>query len=329
MGEKAQEQVQKGNFFKPIAAWFGNYPIALAVIGLSIIMSIMSSSFLSFNNIMNVLRQISMIAILAAGQFLVMVAGGIDISLGAVVGITGIVFSMGMVNLGMPPIVAGILAILVGAICGLFNGVQDAFLGIPPMIATLGTQSVARGLTYVLTNAYPISGLPESISFLGRGYLFSIPWPVLIMVVIFLIVGFVSQKTKFGRFVYASGGNSEAAYLSGIKVKKIKVLTYVIAGLLASLSSIILVSRLASGQPNAGLGWEFEAVTAVVIGGVSLAGGKGKIFGVLMGAILVGLLTNGMTLLNVNSYYQQMVKGLVLVFAVGLDVYQTRKRNKA
>jgi len=149
------------------------------------------------------------------------------------------------------------------------------------------------------------------------------------MLIVFLIIGFISQKTKFGRFVYASGGNPEAAYLSGIKVKKVKITTYVIAGCLASLSGIILVSRLASGQPNAGIGWEFEAIIAVIIGGVSLAGGKGKIFGVLLGAILVGLLTNGMTLLNVSSYYQQIVKGLVLVFAVGLDVYQTRKQNKA
>lgn len=329
MGDRNQEQTQSKNFFTPVLKWFGDYPIAFAVIGLCVIMSIMSSSFLSFNNIMNVLRQTSMIAILAAGQFLVLVAGGIDISLGSTVGLAGIIFSMGMVNWGMPPIVAALLAILIGGVCGFFNGFQDAIIGIPPMIASLGTQSVARGLTYVLTNAYPISGLPESISFLGRGYFFSIPWPVIIMLAVFLIIGFVSQKTKFGRFVYASGGNSEAAYLSGIKVKKVKITTYIIAGCLASLSGIILVSRLASGQPNAGLGWEFEAVIAVILGGVSLAGGKGKIFGVLLGAILVGLLTNGMTLLNVNSYYQQIVKGLVLVFAVGLDIYQTRKRNKA
>ena len=327
--DRHQEQPQSRNFFTPILRWFDDYPIALAVIGLCVIMSLISSSFLSFNNIMNVLRQISMIAILAAGQFLVLVAGGIDISLGSIVGLAGIIFSMGMVKWGMAPIVAALLAVFIGGISGFFNGFQDAIVGIPAMIATLGTQGVARGLTYVLTNAYPISDLPESISFLGRGYLLSIPWPVIIMLIVFLIIGFISQKTKFGRFVYASGGNPEAAYLSGIKVKKVKITTYVIAGCLASLSGIILVSRLASGQPNAGIGWEFEAIIAVIIGGVSLAGGKGKIFGVLLGAILVGLLTNGMTLLNVSSYYQQIVKGLVLVFAVGLDVYQTRKQNKA
>lgn len=311
-----------------LLAWLGEYPIIYAVVGLCAILTIMSDSFLSFSNIMNVLRQTSMIAILSAGIFLIIIAGGIDISIGAIVGLTGIIFSMGIVNWHIHPIIAAFLAALIGLTCGFLNGVQDAILGIPPMIATLGMQSLARGFTYVTTNAYPISGLPESIGFIGRGYLLGIPWPVIIMAVVFLVVGFTSQKTKFGRFVYASGGNPEAAYLSGIKVKRVKIATYMIGGFLAALSSIILVSRLASGQPNAGLGWEFEAIIAAVIGGVSVSGGKGKILGVLMGAILVGLLTNGMTLLDVSSYYQQIIKGFVLVTAIGLDVYKTRKRNK-
>jgi len=304
------------------------YIIIYAVIVLSIILSFASDAFLSTANIMNVLRQTSMIAILAAGIFFVMVGAGIDISVGALVGLSGIAFASSIVKWGWSPAAAFIFAVVIGCLAGLTNGFMTTKLGIPPFIATLGMMSAARGIVYVATNAYPVSGLPKSIAFLGRGYLLGIPIPVIIMVAVFLIVHFVSQKTKFGRFVYAAGGNEEAAHLSGIKVKKILTVTYVICGALAALSGIILVSRLDSGQPNAGIGWEFEAITATVIGGVSITGGKGKVIGVFFGAVLIGLLTNGMTLLNVSSYYQQIIKGAVLVFAIGLDVYKTKKANK-
>jgi ribose/xylose/arabinose/galactoside ABC-type transport system permease subunit len=179
-----------------------------------------------------------------------------------------------------------------------------------------------------MTNAYPVPLTNEGVKFIGRGYLFDfIPIPVVIMLVIFVIAHFIAQKTKFGRFVYAVGGNDEAAYLSGIKVKRINTLTYVISSSLAALSGIILASRLASGQPNSGIGWEFEAITGAVIGGVSINGGKGKIFGVLFGAIVIGLLTNGMTLLDVSSFWQKIIKGVVLVGAVSFDVIKTRRAN--
>lgn len=313
------------DFFKHISS---EYIIIYAVIILSIILSFSSDVFLTTGNIMNVLRQTSMIAILAAGAFFVMVGGGIDISIGSTVGLAGIAFAGGIVNWGMHPIIAFIFALIVGGLAGSVNGLMVSRAGIPPFIATLGMMSVARGVVYVVTNAYPISGLPKSIAFLGRGYVFGIPFPVIVMAIVFLIAHFVSQKTKFGRFVYASGGNPEAAHLSGIKVKNIVATTYIIGGVLAAISGVILVSRLDSGQPNAGLTWEFEAVTAAVIGGVSITGGKGKVLGVFFGAILIGLLTNGMTLLDVSSYYQQIIKGVVLAGAIGLDVYKTKKANK-
>ncbi|MDD3840814.1 MAG: ABC transporter permease [Clostridia bacterium] len=329
-GDTKNSVVEKdqNSFVQKLKGFLSEYVIIYAVIILTVILAIFSDAFFTVDNIMNVLRQTSMIAIMAAGTFFVMVGGGIDISVGALVGLTGIVFAGSIVSLNMPPFVAFILAILVGALAGGINGWQVTKLGIPPMIATLGMMSVARGLTYVLTNAYPISGLPSSIAFIGRGYLLGIPWPVIIMLVVFLLAHFVSQKTRFGRFVYAAGGNEEAAYLSGIKVLKVKTITYIIGGALAAISGIILVSRLASGQPNAGLGWEFEAVIATVIGGVSITGGKGKAIGVLFGAVLIGILMNGMTLLDISSYYQEMIKGLVLVFAIGLDVYKTKKENE-
>jgi ribose/xylose/arabinose/galactoside ABC-type transport system permease subunit len=313
----------------------GEYMIIYAVIILIAVLSITSRSFLSVNNLMNVMRQTSMIAIIAVGIYFIMVGGGIDISVGSLVGLTGIVFSAGIVTLGWNPLLAALIALVIGGAAGAITGFTASYIGIPSFIATLGMMSVARGLTYVITNAYPVSGLPQSIAFVGRGYVAywdslnaGIPWPVVIMIVVYIAASFVSQRTKFGRFVYAAGGNPEAAYLSGIKVKRTLLTTFVIGGVLSALSGIILVSRLASGQPNAGIGWEFEAITAAVIGGVSITGGQGKLVGVFFGAILMGLLTNGMTLLDVNSYYQQIIKGLVLVFAIGLDVYKTKRQNK-
>ena len=316
---------------KKVKRFLDDYSIIYAVVILIAILSLSSPDFLSLKNFTNVFRQISMIAILTVGMFFVMVGGGIDISCGATVGITGVLFAMFMVNFAINPLIAFFLTILVGAFIGTINGTLVTKFGIPAMIATLGTQSIARGLTYVITGAYPISGLPESIAFLGRGYVFGLswmPWPVAILVVLAIIAHFVAQRTKFGRSVYAVGGNPEAAYLSGIKDKKIQIITYISLGILSAVAGMILTSRLASGQPNGGLTWEFEAITAAVIGGVSITGGRGKIFGALLGAVLIGLLTNGMTLLDMNSYLQQMVKGIVLVLAIGFDIYSVKKKSK-
>lgn len=314
-----------------VRGFFRDYAIVYAVIALIVVLAFASPEFLQVSNFVNVLRQISMIAILAVGVFFVMVGAGIDISIGAIVGLTGVLFAMFMVNFGMPPIVAFILTIAMGLGIGVVNGFMVAKLGIPAMIATLAAQSVCRGMVYVITGAYPISGLPDSISFLGRGYVGGLnwlPWPVFILLIVAVIAHIVSERTKFGRSVYAIGGNPEAAHLSGIKHKKIEIITYIICGGLAALSGTILTSRMASGQPNGGLTWEFEAIIAAVIGGVSITGGRGKVFGALFGAILVGLLTNGMTLLNVNSYYQQVVKGVVMVVAIAFDVYSVKKKQK-
>lgn len=328
MSHEKQSHLGANPVMHGIKNFFNEYMIIYAIIAMVLFLSFTSDVFLTFDNMMNVLRQTSMIALLAAGVYFVMVSGCIDISLGALVGLTGVVFAIGMTNWGMPPILAALLAMVIGLICGAVNGFMVAKIGIPAMIATLGMQSIARGLTYVITNAYPIAVKNTEIQWLGRGYLWKIPWPVIIMLVVFVVAHFISQKTKFGRYVYAAGGNEEAAYLSGINVVKIRWVTFLVAGLLSAVAGCILTSRLASGQPNGGLTWEFEAITGAVIGGISITGGRGKPFGALLGAILIGLLTNGMTLLNVNSYYQQMIKGLVLVFAVALDVIQIRRQSK-
>ena len=195
-------------------------------------------------------------------------------------------------------------------------------------------QDGARGFCYVVTNSYPISGLPDSIGWIGRGYLKIggvniVPWSVVVMVLVYVVTAFVAAKTKFGRYVYAVGGNAEAAWLSGINASRNKRMVFTLGGLAAGLVGVILVSRLSSGQPQGGEGWEFKAVIAVVMGGVSLTGGKGKPIGVALGAVFVGILENGMTLLNINSYYQQIVQGIVLVLAIGFDVYKSRRQAES
>lgn len=329
-GTKEKREITNPTLLK-VKQFFDDYAIIYAVLLLVVILSFASDKFLSMDNIMNVLRQMSMIAILTVGVFFVMVGGGIDISIGAVVGLTGVLFAMFMVNFGMNPILAFFLTIIVGCVIGMVNGMLATKIGIPAMIATLATQSICRGLTYVLTGAYPISGLPDSISFLGRGYVFDLkwlPWPVLIVFILFIVAHIIAQKTKFGRSVYAVGGNPEAAYLSGIKHTRIQNATYIIGCALAALAGMVLSSRMMSGQPNGGLTWEFEAITAAIIGGVSLTGGRGKVFGAFLGVVLIGLLTNGMTLLDVNSYYQQMIKGTVLVLAISFDIYNVNRKMK-
>jgi len=322
---------------RKVKRFFDDHVIIYGIVALIFIIAIGSgiilgdwTIFLSVDNFMNVLRQVSMIAIIAAGMFFVLVSAGVDISVGATAGLINIFFAGFMVWNGMPWPVSAATCLAIAAVIGLVNGVLVAVFKIPALIATLGTQSVLRGLIFVITNAYAVFNLPKDIHFLGNGYVLSyIPVPVIIMAVIYIIVNFIAQRTKFGRSVYAVGGNMEAAYLSGIKNKRVTIMCYVIVNVCAAVSGIILTSRLVSGQPNAGTGWEFEAIIATVIGGVSVVGGKGKALGALLGSLFIGIFTNGMTLMNVSSYYQQMIKGIILISAIGLDVYTVRRKANA
>ncbi len=332
--DTTERGVSQNGLLDGLKEFLSNYVIVIPILLLIVVWTIVAPNFMTYSNWMNILRQVSMIAILASGAFFIMATGDFDLGLASVVGLTGCVFAKLMVNFGWSPVLAAVAAILLGVLTGVINGCMVTFFGIPAFIATLGMQYVARGLCYVVTNSYPITGLPESIGWIGRGYLGIggkelVPWPVVFMAVIYVIVAFVAAKTKFGRYVYAVGGNSEAAYLSGINSKQIKRAVFTIGGLMAGLVGIILTSRVSSGQPIGGTGWEFKAVIAVVMGGVSLTGGKGKPIGVAMGAVFVGILENGMTLLNINSYLQQVVQGIVLVVAIGFDVYKTKRQAEA
>lgn len=291
------------------------------LVGLVVIfvaLSVISSDFLTISNIFNVLRQISINALIAFGMTFVILTGGIDLSVGAILALSGAI-AAGLMAGGMDTF----LAVLIGLVAGAFMGAINGFLiykgKVAPFIATLATMTVFRGLTLVYTEGKPITGLNEDFAMLGKGFFFGVPMPIIWMLISFVIVYVVLKNTTFGRHVYALGSNEEATLLSGINTGKVKVFVYSISGLLAALSGIILTSRLNSAQPTAGTSYELDAIAAVVLGGTSLSGGKGWIVGTLIGAMIIGVLGNGLNLLNVSSFYQLVVKGGVILLAVLLD----------
>ncbi|MEJ9281623.1 MULTISPECIES: ribose ABC transporter permease [Ureibacillus] len=297
----------------------------IGLILLIIVVSILNPSFLTISNIFNVLRQVSISAIIAFGMTFVILTGGIDLSVGSTLALTGAVAASLLAG-GFDPILSMGIALILGLILGGINGVIITKGKVAPFIATLATMTVYRGLTLVYTNGKPISGLGDHASFqlFGKGYFLGIPIPVITTLITFGILYFILHKTTFGRRVYAVGGNEEAAKLSGINADRVKIAVYAISGFLAALSALILTSRLNSAQPTAGQSYELDAIAAVVLGGTSLNGGKGWIFGTLIGALIIGVLNNGMNLIGVSSFWQQVVKGIVILLAVLLDRKNTK-----
>lgn len=288
--------------------------LALIVIALSII----TDNFLTVDNIFNVLRQISINALIAFGMTFVILTGGIDLSVGSILALSSAI-TAGLMTGGMDTTLAVLIGLLAGAVMGAINGVIVAKGKVAPFIATLATMTIFRGLTLVYTQGKPITGLNEDFGMLGKGFFLEIPMPVIWMLISFAILSFILRHTTFGRHVYALGSNEEATRLSGISTSRVKVLVYTISGLFAALSGIILTSRLNSAQPTAGTSYELDAIAAVVLGGTSLSGGNGWIVGTLIGALIIGVLDNGLNLLNVSSFYQSVVKGAVILLAVLLD----------
>nr|WP_277750082.1 ribose ABC transporter permease [Falsirhodobacter deserti] len=294
-------------------------PLALPLIGLivvSVLMGFASDNFFSVSNIFNVLRQVSIIAILAVGMTFVILTGGIDLSVGAVMALAGTIAAGLMVNMGMPGWVGLLAGIGVGVVLGIFNGFLVAWGRMPAIIVTLATMGMARGLGLIYSGGYPISGIPSWISWFGVGRIGIVPVPVIAMVIIYALAWVLLQRTAFGRHVYAIGGNELAAKLSGVKTQRVKLAVYAISGLTAALAAIILTGRLMSGQPNAGVGFELDAIAAVVLGGTAIAGGRGLILGTLIGAILLGILNNGLNLMGINPYMQDVIKGLIILLAI-------------
>ena len=301
----------------------------IALIILCLVISLLSDKFLTATNAWNVMRQISVNICISVGMTLVVLTAGIDLSVGSVLALCGAITAGLLKNgiempssnlyIGFTILGATVAGLLVGSLLGWFNGWTITKFKVPPFVATLAMLTIARGLTMLWTKGFPITGLGENFAHLGTGWLLGIPLPVWISGVIVFIAVVITNKTKLGRYIYAIGGNESAATLSGINIKKIKMTVYTIAGALAGVGGLLVTSRLDAAQPNAGTGYELDSIAAVVIGGTSLSGGRGSVLGTVLGAIIIGVLNNGLVLLNVSPFWQQVVKGFVILTAVVID----------
>jgi inositol transport system permease protein len=317
-----------------IGAILRKYAIVFIFLGLVVVLSILSPAFLRPQNLINVVRQISVIGFLAIGVTVVIISTGIDLSLGSVLGLSAIVAASFAQQEGWKeaifpgaqfplfvPIAAGLA---VGLAAGAVNGLLIATFRIPPFIATLGMLTAARGLAYIYSNGRPVSTLNEGFLFIGQGYLLGVPVPIILFVIVIAATHLMLNYTRFGRNVYAIGGNELAARVSGIAIGRTKVFIYIFSGLMAGLGGIVLASRVASATPSLGQGFELDAIAAAVIGGTSFAGGIGTVWGTVIGALIIGTMNNGLDLLNVSPFYQQIVKGVIIVVAIIIDERKNR-----
>ncbi len=295
---------------------------------LCLVLWIATPHFMTTSNLLNVVEQSAVIGVLAVGMTFVIVTGGIDLSVGSIVALSGIVFGL-VVRAGLPEVVGVLAALGAGALCGFANGALITIGRLPPFIATLGMMSVARGLALVLSDGRPISGFAAGFRALSTARLAGIPAPSLVMIATYAVAAFVLSRTVLGRHAYAVGGNEEATKLAGVDVRLVKIAVYVISGLLSALTSLLLVARLNSAQPIAGISYELDAIAAVVIGGASLLGGSGTVIGTLIGALIMAVLRNGLNLLGVSAYIQQIAIGTVIIAAVMVDMTLHRRAERS
>ena len=314
---------------KKLKSMLGSYGIIFGLILLIAVFACLTDRFLMPNNIFNILRQSSIVGIISVGMTFVMLTGGIDLSCGSIVGASCVGAAL-LMTAAKPwhPVLACVVMVAFGTILGVANAFFIAQLKVPPFIATLGTMTSVRGIAYIITGGLPVFGFNRSFTVIGQGYVGVVPIPVIIMVVVFAFGIIFLNKTRMGRHIYGVGGNEEAARLSGVNVKKIKYLVYGVSGFMSSLAGVVLLARVNSGQPNAGTGYEMDVITGVVLGGVSMSGGQGRLIMVVVGVLIMGILTNGMTMLTINEYVQQFIKGLVLIGAVALDSFIKEQRSK-
>ena len=302
-----------------IAKYFKKYGIFIALLLICIILTIATPNFLTVQNMVMVLRQTSINGILAIGVTFVIISGGIDLSLGSVVALTGVA-AASFAHPGTHGLIVPLLVgILIGLGIGVINGLIITKGKVAAFIVTLGMMTIARGLALVVSDGRPVSNLSDSFNFIGGGAFLNVPIPILLFAGVIVLSSIILNYTKTGRYIYAVGGNENAAKASGINVHSIKMFTYIICSGLAGLAGIVLASRITTGQPNAGVAYELDAIAAVVIGGTSLSGGAGKIIGTVVGALIIGVINNGLDLLNITSYSQQIIKGLIIIGAVLLD----------
>lgn len=325
----AAQNTSGSRFVKAAKIYFKeNLGIIVALLVLCLFLAInplTRSSFLTQKNVFNVLRQISTNLYLACGMTMVIILGGIDLSVGSVIAMSGCVAAGCVSRYNLPLAVALLCGVLVGLVVGMFNGYVISSTTIPPFIVTLATMNIAKGLAYVYTGGSPVRVVTKEWQFVGAGYIGPVPTPVVLLVIVLFVTAMIMNKTKLGRHLYAVGGNAQAAEFSGISVARVKFLVHTYSGIMAGLAGIVLASRMYSGQPTAGDGAEMDAIAAVVVGGTSMAGGSGKIGGTIIGGLIIGVLNNGLNLMNVNSFWQYVVKGCVILLAVYLDYIRNKK----
>ena len=331
MEEKTKKTTATAGVGNAVKIYFKeNLGIIVAFLVLCVFLSVFpktSGSFFTRQNIFNVLRQISTNLFLACGMTMVIMLGGIDLSVGSIIALSGCISAGCVARYNLPLPIALLMGLLVGLLVGMFNGAVISKTTIPAFIVTLATMNIAKGLAYVYTGGSPVRVVTKEWQFLGAGYVGIFPTPVVILVIVLIITAIIMNKTKMGRHMYAVGGNQQAAEFSGIKVEKVKFFVHAFSGLMAGLAGIVLASRMYSGQPTAGDGAEMDAIAAVVVGGTSMAGGSGKIGGTIIGGLIIGVLNNGLNLLNVNSFWQYVVKGVVILLAVFLDYFRNKGKK--
>jgi len=303
-----------------------NLGILTGLVVLCVVIAVLNPNFLTTNNLLNVLRQTSTNLYLALAMTMVIILGGIDLSVGSVMALSGVVTAMLIALFGAPLLLAVAAGLLVGTLFGALNGYVAATTVIPPFIITLATLNIGRGAAYVLTDGQPVRVMSDAFNFIGSGYIGGVlPTPVLYSIIFVILCYLIMNKTKMGRYIYAVGGNPEAARFSGINIRRVKFFAYTFSGFMAGFAGIVLASRMFSGQPTAGVAAELDAIAAaVVLGGTSMTGGYGRIGGTVIGALIIGVLSNGLNLIGVSSFWQYIVKGIVILIAVYADVFKRK-----
>ena len=335
MATNVEDSKAKGLNRDRLNVFLKKYAIVLILLAMFVLMAVLSPAFLQPRNLLNVVRQISVVGLISLGVMMAIITTGIDLSSGSVLALAAVVAASlaqrsdwatrMFPNLPALPVIVPILAgLLVGSLCGLVNGTLIAKARIPPFIATLGMMTAARGAALLYSNGRPISSLTDSFNYLGQGEVIGLPAPIIILIIMAGVTHVMLNNTRFGRHVYAIGGNAQAARISGVNLDRVLIRVYVYAGLLAGLAGIVLASRISSGQPGLGTGYELDAIASAVIGGTSLSGGIGTVWGTMVGALIIGVLNNGLDLLNVSAYWQMIVKGAIIVVAIIIDERKNR-----
>lgn len=315
---------------RPVKSYFKqNWGILVALIAMCILFSIFGTNFLTKTNIVNLLRTCATNCYLAIGVQMAIIMAGIDLTGGALVALSGVMCVMTFERFGLPIWMGVLVGVLIGCITGLINGLVITYTGIHPFVVTLAMQSICRGTAYIIADGSPVTTSSRTFGSFGTGSLGIVPYPVIYMTVLLIFDYFFLNKTKTGRHIYAVGGNELAAKFSGIDVNKIKIIVWTISGAIAGFCGVVLAARLSSGQPSTGEGYETDAIAAAVLGGTSFFGGTGTVGGLIIGVLIIGVISNGLNLMHVNSYWQFVLKGIIIIAAVYFDMMKQKRQNTA